>query len=134
MNRLWTVLILTSLISLSTMADETNAVAPKKIGAKEADKHFDETLTVTGKVAQVTIREKLVFLNLDQPHPNSPFTAVVFAANTNKFGDISKLKGKNVEVTGKIKNYNDAPEVVLDSTNQLKIVEPPAASDKPEQK
>ena len=126
--------MLTSLISLSAAADDTNAVAPRKIGAKEADKHYDESLTVTGKVAQVTIREKLVFINLDQPHPNSPFTAVVFAANTNKFGDISKLKGKDVEVTGKVKKFNESPEVVLDSTNQLKIVEPPAASDKPEQK
>src|SRR3954466_16097999 len=134
MKRLSTLLALASFISLSAAADETNAVAPRKVGAKEAGKHFDETLTVTGKVAQVTVREKLVFVNLDEPHPNSPFTAVVFSANTNQFGDISKLKGKAVEVTGKVKNYNDSPEIVMDSTNQLKIVEAPAASDKPEKK
>lgn len=123
MKRFWLVLIFGFLISLPVVADETNAVAPKKIGTIEADKHYDETLTITGKVAQVTIREKIVFINLDQPHPNSPFTAVIFAAKTNQFGDLSKLKDKAVEITGKIKNFNDSPEVVLDSTNQLKIVE-----------
>ena len=134
MKRFWTILAFASLLSFSLVADETNAVAPKKIGTKEADKHYDESLTVTGKVAQVTIREKLVFINLDQPHPNSPFTAVVFSANTNQFGDLSKLKDKAVEITGKIKNYNESPEIVLESSNQLKIVEQPALSDKPEQK
>ena len=130
MKRFCAILASTSILSFCFGADPTNGVAPKKISAREADKHFDETLTVTGKVAQVTIREKVVFLNLDQPHPNSPFTGVIFAANTNQFGDLTKLKDKSVEITGKIKNYNDAPEIVLDSTNQLKVVE----SGKPEQK
>jgi len=31
------------------------------------------------------------------------------------------LKGKAVEIKGKIKNYQDKPEIVLDSTNQLTV-------------
>jgi DNA/RNA endonuclease YhcR with UshA esterase domain len=125
MKRFSTILVCASLVSFSLIAGETNAVTPKKIGATEADKHYNETLTVTGKVAQVTIREKLVFINLDKPHPDSPLTAIVFATHTNQFGDLAKLKDRPVEITGMITNYHDSPEIVLESSNQLKIVEQP---------
>jgi DNA/RNA endonuclease YhcR with UshA esterase domain len=111
--------------SVPLHAGEPSGAAQKKISAEEADKHYDENLTVTGKVAQVTIRSKVVFLNLDQAFPNSPFTGVIFSANTNQFGDLKKLNGKDVEITGKVKKYNDRPEIVLNGTNQLRIVEQP---------
>ena len=96
----------------------------KKIGAGEADKHFQETCIVTGKVAQVTVREKLVYVNLDKKFPETPLTCVIFARATNQFGDIKKLEGKQVEVKGKIEEYRDKLQIVLSSTNQLKVVEP----------
>ena len=95
----------------------------KKIGAAEADKHIGETLVVTGKVAQVSIREKLVYVNLDKAYPNSPFTAVIFSRATNQFSDLPALKGKDVEVSGKIEEFHDSPQIVLNSTNQLKVIE-----------
>lgn len=79
-------------------------------------------MTVTGKVAQVTIRPSIVFLNMDQPYPNSPFTLVIFSDNASKFGDLKTLTGKAVEATGKIKKFHNKPEMVLESTNQLKIL------------
>jgi exonuclease VII large subunit len=96
----------------------------EKIGAGEADKHFQETCIVTGKVAQVTVREKLVYVNLDKKFPETPLTCVIFARATNQFGDIKKLEGKQVEVKGKIEEYRDKLQIVLSSTNQLKVVEP----------
>jgi DNA/RNA endonuclease YhcR with UshA esterase domain len=99
-----------------------NGTNLSKIGAAEARKHYDQTLVVTGKIAQVTFRPSIVFLNLDEAFPNSPFAAVVFSRATNQFGDLSKLKGKDVEITGKIKEYRNKPEIVLESTNQLMIV------------
>lgn len=104
------------------LADQTNNAAPVKIGAADADKHYDEEMIVTGKVAQVTVRPAIIFLNLDRPFPDSPFTAVIQSQYTNDFGDVSLLKGKSVEVRGKVKNYHDKPEIALESTNQLKVV------------
>lgn len=124
-----------ALLSYFVLAGETSIVAgTKRIGASEADKHYDETLTVTGKVAQVTIREKVVFLNLDETYPNSPFTGVIFTVNTNQFGDLKDLRDKDVEITGKIKEYRNRPEIVLVKSNQLKIVEKPAAMEKSDKK
>lgn len=111
--------------ALPLPAEETNSLAPMKIGAAEASQHYDEVMVVTGKVAQVSIRPKIVFLNLDKPYPDSPFALVILPAATNQFSDVKALKGKNVEARGKIKNFHDRPEMVLESSNQLEVVGAP---------
>jgi len=99
---------------------KTNTSALLKIGTGEADKHYGQEMIVTGRVAQVTIRPKVIFLNLDRPHPDSPFTVVMFPGTY--LADVKALDGKAVEIKGKIKNYHDKPEIVLDSTNQLTVL------------
>jgi hypothetical protein len=95
-----------------------------KIGAADAANHYDQEMIVTGKVAQVTIRPTVTFLNFDKPFPNSPFSVVIFHGHSSFHGDANALKGKSVEIRGKIKNYQDKPEIVLDSTNQLTVFDP----------
>jgi DNA/RNA endonuclease YhcR with UshA esterase domain len=119
------------LSSLLTVAQDTNAAAhqaspPKRISAAEAEKHYDETVIVTGKVAQVSIRPKLVHVNLDKKYPEAPMDCVVFARATNQFGDLKKLEGKQVEVKGKIEKYQSKPQIILNSSNQLSVIEMPA--------
>jgi tetratricopeptide (TPR) repeat protein len=104
-----------------------------KFAAAEAKDHVGETLVVVGRIAQVTIREKQVYLNLDKRFPDSPLTCVVFASATNLFGDLKKLEGAQVEVGGQIADYKGKPQIVLNSPNQLIVVEP-AAIDKGGQK
>lgn len=113
---------------------DTSTPVPQKISAEDATKHYQETMTVTGKVAQVSIREKLVYINLDKKHPDSPFTCVIFSRATNQFGNIKALEGKSIEVTGKIDDFHDKPQIVLNTTNQLKVLANsagPASTDKP---
>jgi hypothetical protein len=116
-----------SVLFLATLALAVAAQEPKteikRIGAGEANKHYQETCIVTGTVAQVTIREKLVYLNLDKKFPETPLSCVIFARATNQFGNLKKLEGKQVEVKGKIDEYKDKLQIVLTSTNQLKVVE-----------
>jgi hypothetical protein len=99
----------------------TNAASPLKIRAADAASHYDQEMIVTGKVAQVTIRPTVTFLNLDKNYPNSPFSVVIFHGKSSFYGDANALKGKSIEIKGKIKNYQDKPEIVLDSTNQLTV-------------
>ena len=112
-------------------AQETKTNAQARIPASEAKQHVDSEATVFGKVSEVHRTEKRVLLNLDKPFPNQPFTAVIFANKTNLFTDLEKLKGKTVEVSGKITEYREQPQIVLLSTNQLKIVE---SASEPEKK
>jgi DNA/RNA endonuclease YhcR with UshA esterase domain len=122
MRKLLCLLATTALVTLPALAGDAKPQGAKKIGTAEAAKHYQETCIVTGKVAQVTIREKLVYLNLDKPYPGTPFTGVIFARATNQFGDLSKLKGKDVEIRGRVEDYKGKVQIVLNSTNQLKVV------------
>ena len=57
------------LLALKVSAVDTNAAAPLKIGTADAASYYDQTMIVTGKVAQVTIRPAVTFLNLDKSFP-----------------------------------------------------------------
>ncbi|HEY3932378.1 MAG TPA: hypothetical protein VGM58_08410, partial [Verrucomicrobiae bacterium] len=111
-----------SAFALKLSADETNSVAEnfpgiKKISAIEATNFYDQTVVVTGKVAQVTVRPSLTFINLDKKFPDSPLAVVIFHGHSSFFGNVNVLKGHAVEIKGQIKSYHDKPELVLDSTN-----------------
>ncbi|HZF02265.1 MAG TPA: hypothetical protein VE344_10255 [Methylomirabilota bacterium] len=101
---------------------KTNAVGRMKIGTLDATNHYGEEMVVTGKVVQVTIRPTVNFLNLDQKFPNSPFTVVIFPRNRHAFGDLNAFRGKSIEIKGRIKNYKDSPEIILDNANQLTVI------------
>ena len=103
-------------------AADTSAPASLKIGTAETTNYYDQTMIVTGNVVQVTIRPTITFLNLDEKYPDSPFTVVIFHSHSSFFGNANALKGKSIEVKGKIKNYHDKPEMSLDSTNQLTVL------------
>ncbi|MGH7989712.1 MAG: hypothetical protein ACREDS_05885 [Limisphaerales bacterium] len=111
-----------AVISVKLFAADTNSFAEPKISALEAANYYDQTVVVTGKVAQVTIRPKVTFLNLDKSYPRSPLTIVIFHGHSRFFGDVNVLRGKSIEIEGKIKNYKGRPEIILDSINQLTVV------------
>ena len=138
MKKLLLLAALAGLVSISAHAEdaknEKKSATPKIISAADATNYVDETVIVAGKVAQVTIRERMVYLNLDKPYPATPFSGVIFAAKTNLFTDLDKLKDKNVELSGKITLFRDRAQIVLESTNQLKVVEKAQASGESDKK
>ena len=108
-------------LALEAPAADTSATAPLKIGTADAVSHYGQEMIVTGIVAQVTMRPTVTFLNLDKAFPDSPFTVVIFHGRSSFFGDANALRGKSIEIKGKIKNYQDKPEIALDNTNQLTV-------------
>ena len=120
--------LMAAAFAFTLSAADTNAPAksgsatPLKIGTLEATNYYDQTMIVTGKVVQVTIRPSVTFLNLDEKFPNSPFAVVIIHGKSSFYGDANALRGKSIEILGKIKNYKDKPEIVLDSTNQLTVL------------
>ena len=109
-------------IALNLSAADTNANVLLKIGTADAASHYDQEMIVTGKVAQITIRPTVTFLDLDKAYPNSPFTIVIFPKQRPLFGDLEVLRRKSIEVRGTIKKYNDKPEIILEKTNQLTVL------------
>jgi DNA/RNA endonuclease YhcR with UshA esterase domain len=118
-------------ISLPAFGQESKTNSPsKRIPASEAKEHVNAEAIVSGKVVELYRTDKLVRINLDKPFPNQPFTVVIFPNKTNLFPDLEKLKGKSIEVTGKITEYREQPQIILLNTNQLKVIESKADSDK----
>src|SRR6266705_742265 len=73
---------------------KNSSTAPMKIGTLDATNYYDQTIIVTGKVVQVTIRPSVTFLNLDRPFPDSPFAVVIIHGKSSYYGDANALKGK----------------------------------------
>ena len=69
------------------------------------------------------MRPNVVHLSLDKPYPSTPFTAVIFAENVSQFGDLQKLKDQGLEISGTVTDYHNMPEIILGSTNQIKVAE-----------
>jgi len=121
-----------SLAAVIAFAQETKTDKPaksdksaplKKISALEATNFLNKTMIVTGKVARVSIRPKIVYIDIDEAYPKSPFNGIIFPSATNEFPNLQKLKGKDVELTGKIAEYQGKPQIVLNKSNQLHVVE-----------
>ena len=115
-----------SLLNASAQEAATNspAVAPARIKASEARAHIGSEVVVSGTIAEVNRAERLVRLNFGRPFPNQQFTAVIFADKTNLFPEVEKLQGQSAEVSGKITVFRSRPEIVISSTNQLKLATP----------
>ena len=111
-------------LGAAASAQDAKTNAPIKIPASEAARHIGKERIVFGEVVEVSQTDKLIRLNLDRPFPNQPFTAVIFAHRTNSFTELGTLKGKRVEIQGKITTFRDRPQMVLSRTNQLTVSSP----------
>jgi len=122
--------IFLSFCALVVAEDAPTNAAPLKIAATDAKEHVGANVIVAAKVAEVNKIQSLVRLNLEKPYPNQPLTAIIFSEKTNLFPELEKLKGKMIEINGKITEYRSRPQVVLTSTNQLKVVESAGETEK----
>ncbi len=90
---------------------------------QDAGEHVGETITVAGAVARTYNSGKAAFLNFDEDW-RGKFSVVIFASDFDKFPrppDELYLH-KNILVTGKIKEYKGAPEMIVESPEQIEIV------------
>lgn len=116
-------------VNEDTSQDESNTSSGKKnitqtvnIKSSEAASKIGSSAVVTGYVADVTIREKVAYLNFDGKYPKNTFTAVVFADKFDYFGDLMMYKNKTVEVKGKIGQYSGKPQIILNNKSQIKVL------------
>jgi DNA/RNA endonuclease YhcR with UshA esterase domain len=127
MNKVTLLLSLVGFVSAGAQESKNESTAktnaPIRITAIEAKEHIGAEAVVKGKIAEVNVGERITRLNFEQAYPKTPFTAVIFPRNTNQFPEIEKLKSKTVEVSGKIAAYRERPQIVLTSSNQVRVIE-----------
>lgn len=89
--------------------------------SSEAGEYIGKDAEVTGFVADVVVRPKVIYLNFDKKYPKNTFTAVIFPSDADKFGDVEQFRNKNVTVSGKIGTYGGKPQIILNRKEQLAI-------------
>ena len=96
--------------------------AQENISTKDASNYIGKTVAVVDTVSGVYLSKTgTYFINMGGEYPDNAFTAVIFKSDTSKFHDVESLVGKVVEVTGKVKEYQGKPEIVVENGEQLKV-------------
>ena len=86
----------------------------------DAKNHIGEHATVTGRVVKVyKSKSGTVFFDYCTAYKKCPFGAIVFSSAAGNFDDITKYRGKIITITGDIKSYQGATEIVIDKQSQI---------------
>ena len=91
----------------------------KTIEFTEAKDHVGENVVVYGKVVKTyTAKSGVSFLDFCSNYKTCPFTAVIFASDLDKFGDLKQFE-REVRLTGLIKTYGGKAEIILNEREQV---------------
>lgn len=104
----------------SAAAGAAASVSIGTVDYTEAIKHVGSLASVRGTLVDSYISKTgTVFLDFCKDYKSCPFSAVIFADDAKKFGDLSKYNGAKVTLTGKIVSYEGRAEIVLSSPSQI---------------
>jgi DNA/RNA endonuclease YhcR with UshA esterase domain len=111
------------LLFAATAAPGLAQTPPPTIAPAAAKDHVGEQVTVEGVVGEVhhAASGRATFIDVGGRYPNNPFAAVIFESDAGKFPNVDALDGKMIDVTGRIRLYRGAPEIILDAPDQIKI-------------
>lgn len=94
------------------------------INWKDAAKYVGKYVITEGKIVSSFNNGMVCFLNFDKDYKNS-LSLVIFPSSFKKFPENPEkfYLGKKVRVEGRIKIYNDRLEIILDSQDQIKVLD-----------
>ncbi len=99
------------------------AAAPVSAGTvdyAEAPAHVGEYASVRGTLVDAYISASgTVFLDFCTTYKTCPFSGVIFADDAKRFGDLSRLAGRTITLTGTLSSYQGKAEIILSEPSQL---------------
>lgn len=98
-----------------------SAYSQDTITPNDANKYIGKNVVIIGTIDQITHTTKAVYVNMGGFYPKNTFAAVIFSKNFDTFKDIDTFLQKEVYISGTIKVFNDKPEIIVESSSQLKI-------------
>jgi len=111
----------TTVITSAPSADNTEE---PMVNWQDAATYQGQTVTVKGQVNNTYNSGKVIFLNFDRNYRHT-FKVVIFPEAWSLFpaSPDEYYQNKNVAVTGQIEMYQDAPEIIVNHPDQIRILE-----------
>jgi len=108
----------------SSAARATPASPEAIVSWQDAAQYYGQIVTVQGRVVKTYNSGKVVFLNFHEDY-RAYFKAVIFPDEWDKFPEPPEklFLDKLVRVTGLVKEYEGAPEIIVEEPAQIEIVE-----------
>lgn len=109
-------------INKSANLSPQSAIAQSKsINYTDAPNHIGNQVVISGKVNNIFVsKTNTTFINFCKDYRSCPFSAVIFADDRSQFGDLQKLIGETVQISGVVNEYKGNPQIVLKDPSQLK--------------
>lgn len=92
------------------------------INFDEAKNHIGQSAIVKGRVVQVSLLAKAVFLDFGAANPDEVFAAI---SHSLPFSVLSAFEGKTVSVSGKIISYKGKPGIIISKFTQVVAIDEP---------
>lgn len=103
-----------------TLLFSSSAFAGECISIEQAAKKVGSNACVAGKVLQVGHSKGTTFLDFCEDVQACPFVVVIFASDLRDVGDVEQLAGKDIEIHGRIVEYDGRAEIILKDVKQLR--------------
>jgi len=96
---------------------------PVIVSWQDAAQYYGQTITVEGTVVATYNSGKVIFLNFDKDYRNT-FKVVIFPNDWPKFPEPPEklFLNKKVRVKGLVKEYQGAPEIIVEEPEQIEVV------------
>jgi hypothetical protein len=86
----------------------------------EARQHIGKTQCIRGTVLHVQDGgDGVTLLDFCEDHETCPFTVVVFPGDLKQVGDVRRLTGRAIEISGTVEEYDERAEIILRHPRQL---------------
>jgi len=111
-------------VAAVTVTPTVSPTPPAVVSWQDAAQYYGQTVTVEGMVVDTYNSGQAVFLNFDEDY-KSTFTVVIFPDDWPKFPDPPEelFLDKKVRVKGLVKEYQGAPEIIVEELEQIEVVE-----------
>jgi hypothetical protein len=112
--------VLTQLLAAYAGNGVAGPTSAGTIDYTQASQHIGQYASVQGTLLDShTSSSGTVFLDFCQSYKTCPFSAVIFADDVSKFGDLSRYNDESVTVSGTISSYQGNAEIVLSDPSQI---------------
>ena len=93
---------------------------PSCVSIEKAKDFIGQDVCIVGKVFRVGFSDTgTAFITFCEDYKHCPFSAVVFNRDMDKVGNLQSLEGRELEVTGRVKDFNGTAEIVVKKRAQL---------------